>query len=211
MFDEREVERKIGYVFHDKTLVKTALTHSSYTNLHGGENNERLEYLGDSVLQLIVTERQYAENGRASEGDMTKRRQELVREAALLAAVQEMGLAPHLLASGGEANVGKKTLASLYESVLAAVYLDGGYDAAKAFVDRHPLFGKSENYKGELQEFLQKDKKAPPRYEFAKDGPDDKPNFVCTAFGGGKEATGHGASKRAAEQQAAKALLAKLK
>ncbi|MBQ8428275.1 MAG: ribonuclease III, partial [Clostridia bacterium] len=151
------LEKTIGYTFKDKTLLQTALTHSTYAHVHGVEDNERLEYLGDSVLQFIVTEKQYFSEKR-KEGELTQLRQSEVCEAALLKAVEDMRLGDWLRYEGKEQNVGKKTMSSLYESVLAAVYLDGGYDAAKAFVDRHPLFGKSENYKGELQEFLQKDK-----------------------------------------------------
>lgn len=211
MFNAEKLEKKLGYIFKDKSLLKKAFTHSSYANAHGVESNERLEYLGDAVLQLLVSERQYAKNGGESEGEMTKRRQALVREAALLAAVEEMGIAEDLLAEGGKANIGKKTLSSLYESALAAVYLDGGYEAAKAFALRHPLFGKNENYKGELQEFLQKRKKALPEYSFQKEGRDDKPSFVCKASADGETGEGAGMSKRSAEQVAAKALLDKLK
>lgn len=211
MFDRARLERQIGYAFSDESLLRTAFTHSSYANAHGVESNERLEYLGDAVLSLLVSERQYAESGKATEGEMTKRRQELVREAALLAAVEKMGIADGLLFSGGGANIGKKTLSSLYESVLAAVYLDGGYEAAKEFLERHPLQGKADNYKGELQEYLQKRKKPAPEYSFVKDGPDDKPAFVCTAKAEGKSRKGKGTTKRAAQQQAAKALLTLLK
>lgn len=211
MFNVEVLEKKLGYQFKDKSLLKAAFTHSSYANAHGGESNERLEYLGDSVLQLLVSEAQYLQREKKSEGEMTRRRQELVREAALLSAVEKMEIAEHLLAEGGSANIGKKTLSSLYESVLAAVYLDGGYEAAKAFFHRHALQGENENYKGELQELLQKQKKFPPEYSFQKKGPDDSPSFLCLVRAEGLTGEGTGGSKRSAEQAAAKALLDKLK
>lgn len=212
MLDVLAIEKKLGYSFREKALLVTAFTHSSYTNLHGGESNERMEYLGDAVLSLLVSEEQYKEGDKQSEGVMTKRRQELVCEQSLLEAVEKMQITEYLLVCGGEANVGKKTLSSLYECVLAAVYLDGGYESAKAFFLRHKLNGKRDNYKGALQEYLQKRKCPPPEYLFlGKTGPDDKPTFFCEVKAQGEVGKGDGESKRAAEQQAAKALLKKLK
>lgn len=207
------IENKIGYTFRNKTLLQTALTHVSYARMYGGADNERLEYLGDAVLQLLITEGQYFESV-ASEGTMTKRRQGLVSKLPLKDAVERMGLAEHLLYAGGVDNVGEKTVSSLYESVLAAIYLDGGMDAARAFLAAHPLSENREtsgNYKGDLQEFLQKQGKPLPVYAFRKEGQDNAPTFECVVQADGQKGKGKGATKRAAEQAAAKSLLGKLK
>ena len=212
MLDFAKIEEKIGYTFQDKALLKTAFTHSSFVNLHGGESNERMEYLGDAVLQLLVSEKQFGEAEKQSEGVMTKRRQELVCESSLLEAVEKMGVAEYLLVEGGAANIGKKTVSSLYECLLAAVYLDGGYEAAKGFFTRNGLRGRIENYKSALQEYLQKNRQALPVYSLLKkEGTDDKPVFYCQVSAWGVTAEGAGESKAAAERLAAKALLEKLK
>ena len=123
-----------------------------------------------------------------------------------------MGVAQYLLVEGGAANIGKKTVSSLYECVLAAVYLDGGYGAAKAFFARNGLRGKLENYKSALQEYLQKNRQALPKYSLLrKEGSDDKPVFYCQVSAWNMLGEGAGESKSAAEQQAAKSLLEKLK
>ena len=98
MLDILAIEKKLGYSFREKALLVTAFTHSSYTNLHGGESNERMEYLGDAVLSLLVSEEQYKEGDKQSEGVMTKRRQELVCEQSLLAAVEKIQQVHHLSA-----------------------------------------------------------------------------------------------------------------
>ena len=201
------LEKAIGYAFQDKQLLIAALTHSTYANAHGGEDNERLEYLGDAILQFIVTERQYLAS-KADEGALTKSRQGAVCEDALLNAVKEMGLESWLRFEGGSQNIGKKTLSSLYESVLAAVYLDGGMEAAKAFVERHPTDeNKARNYKGDLQEFLQGKGLPIPTYENGEEGE----VFYSVVRALGKAGEGRATSKRAAEQSAAKDLLTKLK
>ena len=125
MLNLAAIEKKIGYVFSNKTLLKTALTHVSYARAHGGADNERLEYLGDAVLELLITEKQYFDSV-STEGAMTKNRQSLVSKLPLKEAVLRMGVAEHLRYFGGKDNVGDKTVSSLYESLLAAVYLDGG-------------------------------------------------------------------------------------
>ena len=212
MFDYQQIEEKIGYTFSDKQLLKTAMTHASFAKTHGGTDNERLEYLGDAVLELLITERQYYESV-AGEGAMTKSRQGLVSKQPLKDAIVRMGVAEHLLFVGGKDNVGDKTVSSLYESLLAAIYLDGGIVAAREFLDRHPLV-KTErtlNFKGELQEYLQKQGKALPMYDFKKEGPDNAPTFSCRVSAGGAQGAGKGATKREAEQLAARQLLNLLK
>lgn len=213
-FPFSEVEKKIGYVFRDKPLLEEAFTHSTYANAYGGKDNERMEYLGDAVLQLVVTEWQYARHKRAEEGVLTRERQKLVCEDALDEAVQKLGVKQYLLVSGGKANVGKKTVSSLFETIVAAIYLDGGYEPAKAFILRHGRLEEEAfavNHKGDLQEYLQKQGEAPPVYETEKSGKDNAPDFLTTATAKGKTARGAGGSKKAAEQQAAKNLLELLK
>lgn len=209
----KEIENKIGYTFRDKALLVEAFTHSTYANVHGGRDNERMEYLGDAVLQLVVTEWQFARDIRADEGDLTFQRQKLVCEDALDEAVRLMGLQQYLLVSGGRANIGKKTVSSLFETVVAAIYLDGGYENAKAFIIKYGRLEEQTppaNYKGALQEFVQSKGQALPTYETVKSGKDNAPTFVAKAEAMGMAATGEGSSKRDAEQQAAFALMEKL-
>lgn len=207
-----EIEEKLGYTFKDKALLKTAFTHSTYANNVGGKDNERMEYLGDAVLQLLVTERQFLTSS-ANEGSLTQARQRLVCEDALYDAVKKLGLEGYLLISGGKSNVGKKTVSSLYETSLAAIYLDGGYAPAKAFVEKTLLEEKTVsegNPKSRLQEFLQSKGWALPVYESKKKGKDNAPVFECKVSAQDKTAYGEGGSKRQAEQNAARSLLDKL-
>ena len=209
-FELKESEKRIGYTFRNKELLITAFTHSTYANVHGGEDNERLEFLGDSVLQMFVSEALYfrKEKDRAlREGEMTVLRQMMVRKEALLDAVERLGLKDFLLIEGGEANVGDKTVSSLFETVTAAIYLDSGYRAAKKFISDNLVFRVERNFKGELQELLQKRGEHTPRYVLEKEGKDNNPLFVCHATASGVQAEGSGKSKAAAEQAAAKKLL----
>ena len=210
MLDVGFLEEKIGYEFSDKQLLKKAFTHSSYANAYGGESNERLEYLGDAVLQLVVSEMQYRASN-DSEGDMTKDRQTKVRELALLRAVQALGVADKMLIAGSAANVGKKTVSSLYECIVGAIYLDGGFEKAKAFIESHPVHTDERNFKSELQELLQGRGKDVPVYETKKSGKDNAPVFYATAYALGLIGEGTGSSKKQAEQYAAEQLLALIK
>lgn len=209
-FELKESEKRIGYTFRNKELLITAFTHSTYANVHGGEDNERLEFLGDSVLQMVVSESLYflKEKDRAlREGEMTVLRQMMVRKEALLDAVERLGLKDFLLIEGGAANVGDKTVSSLFETVTAAIYLDSGYRAAKKFISDNLVFRVERNFKGELQELLQKRGEHTPQYVLEKEGKDNNPLFVCHATASGVQAEGSGKSKAAAEQAAAKKLL----
>lgn len=209
-FPYAKVEEKLGYSFKSKPLLEEAFTHSSYAHLHGGRDNERMEYLGDSVLQLIVTRWQYDTFPKATEGELTKLRQELVCEDALYDAVSALGLEEHLLLAGGKDNIGKKTISSLFETVLAAIYLDGGYENAERFVLSRALLSKTQsqqNPKGVLQEYLQEQGSPLPVYETKKTGKDNAPQFFTSVTALGKRAEGLGGSKKAAEQNAASAWL----
>ena len=201
-----EIEEKIGYVFQDKTLLKTAFVHSTYGNAHNVQDNERMEYLGDAVLQLVITEWQYKERLGAEEGVLTKERQRLVCEEALDEAVRRLGLEKYLLKVGSFANIGRKTVSSLFETLVAAIYLDGGYDSAKTFILGQGLdreVAEIKNPKGLLQEYLQQKGADLPVYQSQKKGKDNAPTFYCTATAMGKQATGDGKSKKEAEQDAA--------
>lgn len=212
VFPYQEIESVLQYTFRDKTLLKEAFTHSTYANAHGGKDNERLEYLGDAVLQLVVTEWQYKDDERATEGELTRERQKLVCGDALDDAVENLNLQKYLLIEGGRANIGKKTVSSIFEAVAAAIYLDGGYEDAKRFILRYAVFKKvnrCQNPKGELQEILQAKNKALPIYTCQKEGKDNAPLFRCKVTADGKTAYGEGKSKKQAEQTAAENLVKK--
>ena len=209
-FPYEQIERIIGYAFQNKELLLTAFTHSSYAKTYGGEDNERLEYLGDAVLGLLIAKWQY-DGKRSSEGEMTKERMRLVSEGALYQTVKALALEQFLRYQGGKANVGEKTISSLYETLIGAIYLDGGLSQAREFLLRH--FPKSDaqiNYKGKLQEYLQ-DKGYPlPVYQTNKTGKDNAPTFFTTATAAGKTGEGVGSDKRSSEQAAAKSLMEQL-
>ena len=207
------IEGKIEYCFRDKDLLIEAFTHSTYANKYGGKDNERMEYLGDAVLQMVVTEWQYARDKRADEGDLTKERQKLVCEDALYQAVLALEVKEYLRTVGGSANVGKKTVSSLFETIIAAIYLDGGYADAKRFILRFGILKEQsveKNAKGALQEFLQKRGEEMPVYQTKKTGKDNEPIFNAQVSALGESAEGEGKSKRLAEQAAAEKLLEKL-
>ena len=204
-----EIEKKIGYTFRDKKLLLEAFTHSTYANKHGGKDNERLEYLGDTVLQLVVTEWQFLNRVDAQEGALTKERQTLVCEETLFEAVERLNVKQYLLVEGRAENIGRKTVSSIFETLTAAVYLDGGYEAAKTFVYTHAGLHKTsqeKNPKSVLQEYLQGRGEDVPKYVCKKSGKDNAPTFVCEATAGLRSAKGVGGSKKAAEQNAAEAL-----
>lgn len=215
VFPVQEIEKKLGYVFKNKKLLQEAFTHSSYANRYGGRNNERLEYLGDAVLQLVVTEWQYLRDGQASEGKLTAKRQKLVCKDALDSAVDGLNIFGDLLTFGSEYNVRGKAKSSLFEAVTAAIYLDGGYSAAKKFIERHGNIHFDVdvgNPKGDLKEFLEKRGFSPPKYEMVeKTGKDNAPMFKYSASALGSVALGDGKSRREAESTAASRLLLELK
>ena len=211
IFPVEEIEKKLGYEFKNKALLKEAFTHSTYAHVHGGKDNERIEYLGDAVLQLVVTEWQYARDKRASEGELTRERQNHVCEEALYEDVSALGLEKYLLYEGSVANLGKKTVSSLFETVVGAIYLDGGYEPAREFVITHGRLEEESppvNYKGELQEALQRKGKKLPVYEnLEKAGKDNAPVFTVKVTAMGASEIAKGRSKKDAEQEAARLLL----
>ncbi len=217
----QELEKRLGYAFGDKGLLETALTHSSYANERKGmSSNERLEFLGDSVLGFCAAKticRLYPE---MPEGEMTRLRAELVCEASLHHTAEKLGLARYLrLGRNEEGNGGRQRVsiqADAVEAIIAAMYLDGGFSAAEHFIEENILkdvrSGRRPvrtDYKTQLQEILQKEGGAAPVYSIvAESGPDHNKSFTaCVLLHDGVTAQGSGKSKKEAEQNAAKAAL----
>lgn len=199
--DLTSAEEAIGYQFKDRELLAMSLTHKSWSNSYGGEDNERLEFLGDAVLELIVTETLYRTT-RSNEGALTGLRQQFVSQSALELACARAKLMEFLRYSGGENNVGGKTASNLFEAVLGGIYLDGGMDASRKFLARFLTFNETENYKSLLQEYVQERIKSMPKYTLTE----ENGGYSCVVRALGKEGRGGGSSKKAAETEAAKAL-----
>ena len=220
--DAAELEEKIKYVFKNKQLLKRALTHSSYMNevrSRGGESycNERLEFLGDAVLQLITSEYIFSEFPDNREGDLTCIRADSVCEKALYGYAESLSLGEYLLLGRGEEKNGRfrrSTVADAFEALIAAVYLDGGADAARAFVtpfirsDVNLLLEKNSiiDYKSRLQQIVQSEKGEVLSYIITNEsGPDHDKTFECSAMlNSNPIGSGTGKSKREAEQLAAR-------
>ena len=215
-----ELEKKLGYTFRDPELLALALTHSSWSNERGlGHKgcNERLEFLGDSILGFVVAEALFQTYGDKPEGEMTRLRAELVCEASLVESAAPLGLGEHLRLSMGDAMGGghqrPSMIADAFEAVLAAIYLDGGEEAARAFLGRTilPKIRKAaaakHDYKTLLQEAVQSVGIAAPTYRMAgESGPDHRKVFTAQVIYGGEVAgEGSGFSKKEAEQAAAQA------
>lgn len=212
MAELMRLQQDLGYEFQDTALLKLALTHPSHNHKH----NQRLEFLGDAVLELCVSEKIYEKHPEMQEGPMTQLRQKLVREEKLAKAAESIHLGEALLMdkgcalSGGRKN--PSVLCDTFEAVLAAVYLDGGLDAARKMVVK--LIGdcseKGENDgKSALQEYLQGKGMMTPVYQIiAEEGPPHDRRFTVAVMLEGKEiSTGTGTSKKRAEQAAATAAL----
>ena len=199
---ERQAERTLGYTFRNKKLLLSAFTHKSYGIANDCEHNERLEFLGDSVLQLCVTERLFLRFD-VDEGTLTERRQEYVSKEALSGAAERAGIMQYLRYLGGEHNVSGKTASNLFEAVLAAMYLDGGMEPVRAFLKKNLVRFTTGNYKTELQELVQGLTEQLPEYRVTG----EKNAFECEVTALGISASGTGESKKAAEQRAAQALL----
>ena len=222
-----EFQSRIGYAFKTPSLLEQAFTHRSYLNENrapGREHNERLEFLGDAVLELVVTEFLYAKYPDKPEGDMTAYRAALVNTQSISAAAKHLGMNDYLLLSRGEArDTGRARqiiLANAFEALIGAIHLDAGYEAAKGFIAEQ-LFHKTDDVvskrlwqdaKSRFQELSQEKHSITPSYKMLdQSGPDHEKQFVIGAFiGKEKIATGAGRSKQEAEQDAAqKALVAK--
>ena len=218
----KNLAEKIGYKFKNEELLRTALTHSSYANEQRGrgiESNERLEFLGDSVLGIVSAEHLYKEFPRSPEGVLTKHRAALVCEQSLHETAVQLGLGEDLrLGHGEERGDGRQRpsiLADAVEAVIAAIYLDGGFKPATDFIEKyilvHEKHASSDDYKTKLQERVQHAGKSGLTYILTDaKGPDHmKEFFVDVRLGGETLGSGSGRSKKEAEQQAAKMALEK--
>ena len=215
------LEGKIGYTFRDRSLLVLALTHTSFANeAHSGHlgSNERLEFLGDAVLELVSSDFFYREKPKLSEGELTKLRASFVCEPALAYCAEQIPLPPYLLLGRGEEMTGGRTRPSIVsdamEAVVGALYLDGGLKIARGFIERfilNDIEGKHYFYDAKtiLQEEIQKDKDAVLSYELlAETGPEHLKCFTVAALRDGVAiAEGMGSSKKEAEQRAAYAAL----
>jgi len=218
------LQERIGVDFRDPALLKEALTHSSYTFENPeAKNNQRLEFLGDAVLEVLVSEALFHRLPEAPEGELTKLRAAVVCEPSLARVAADLGLGRAMrMGRGEELSGGRRrpsVLADALEAVLGALYLDQGLAAARAFVARHlgaivedVIAGRREpDYKTELQEKLQKMSREPIKYVILKEeGPDHAKTFTAgVIYRGVLIGQGVGRSKKEAEQRAAKEALAR--
>ena len=218
------LEKELGYTFRDKDLLANALTHSSYANERKADkfaSNERLEFLGDAVLGLITAEYLYAHHSHVPEGELTRLRAAMVCERSLHQFALSIHLGGWLRLGRGEENSGGRErgsiLADAFEATIAAIYLDGGFEAAKTFVTRFAdrffaahLEGGMRDYKTELQEIVQKNHGEKLEYRLTgESGPDHDKQFVVEVhLNSNSIGTGVGGSKKEAEQAAAREALA---
>ena len=226
-FEAEDLEARLGYTFRDRELLKLALTHPSVAHEQGVsmQTNQRLEFLGDAVLQLVLTRDLYERFPEFDEGPLTKARAKMVNRRTLADHARKIGLGQHLIVSRGEEIHGGRerpsALADTFEALLGAIFLDSNFESAREFILRQfqegfgslEVIPTLENPKGELQELLQSVSSQAPQYHVvAATGPDHDRVFECTVHHGGKElARGVGKSKKAAESEAAMAALMKLK
>jgi ribonuclease-3 len=216
------LQRALGYRFKDSLLLLRCLTHVSHERKHGEDHNEVLEFLGDAVLDLAVSDLLIRSNPDKSEGVLSKMRAALVNSAVLAEKAAALNFGPALRIGKGEEWSGGRTkpsiLAGAFEAVLGGVYKDGGYEAARAVVER--FFGADvtaktlgqHDYKTRLQEISQMLYRTPPAYRIVSaTGPDHEKRFVTEIAVGGKVlGVGEGRSKKQSEQEAAKRALSEL-
>lgn len=221
-----ELEKVIGIEFEDKGILKTALTHSSYANQRKNISyNERLEYLGDAVLELIISEYLYLNYKNKLEGELTKIRATIVCESSLHYIAQKWNLGEYIIMSKGEEQTGGRTrnsiLADCVEAIIAAVYLDKGLEVVKSFILENfmPIIKKAISneiildYKTKLQELLQKNGEVFISYDLIScEGPPHRPVFhVELNINGKPSGRGNGFSKKEAEQNAAKQFILEMR
>ena len=218
----KDLEEAIGYRFRNISLLQNALTHSSYANEHWHNSllsNERLEFLGDSILGMVVAEYLYRSFPDRPEGELTRMRADMVCERTLAGVANTLRLGDHLLLGKGEERFGGRTrdsiLADAMESVIAACFLDGGMEAARRFIRSFILVEvpvtefHNADYKTELQELVQQKKNQSLAYTLTgESGPDHEKVFsVEVALNGSVIGVGQGSSKKRAEQDAARAAI----
>ena len=219
MTDIGKIEKTIGYKFSNAALLETAFRHSSVAKESGQQDNEKLEFLGDAVLEIILTEYLFHLYPDAAEGEMTKIRSALVREPALARLARRFELGEYLLTGRGEHDSGgadrDSTLADLFEAVLGAFYLDAGFDATRQFVtglirDEYPdprSLLTSINPKGQLQEYSQRRWGLTPKYAILHtSGPEHLPVYEVEVRLSRYNAVGRAANRKAAEGDAARQL-----
>lgn len=224
MSDYSKFEITIDHHFENDKLLRQAFTHRSYLNENrepGAEHNERLEFLGDAVLELAVTEFLFSKYPESPEGELTSYRAALVNTVSISDAAVSLGMNEYLLLSRGESkDMGRARqiiLANAFEALIGAIYLDAGYASAQRFI-AHQLFHKAERIveerlwqdaKSRLQEAAQEKEGSTPSYEIvSQSGPDHDKHFVVGVFvGGARLALGEGKSKQEAEQAAARKAL----
>lgn len=214
-----EIERIIGYKFKRSKLLIKALTHSSYSNEHNVESNERLEFLGDAVIEFIITERLFLEFNE-KEGDLSKIRAMIVSEKPLAEAVDKLGLEKFLLKGVGESKnkVNSKAIkCDMFEAIVGAIFLDDGIESAKEFfnfavgekLDNIKINGFVDDPKTKLQEML---KQAKIVYQTSKSGADHMPTYKTSVFiNDVKMGNGTGSNKRSSEEMAASSAINNLK
>lgn len=217
-------QKQIGYTFKDETLLFTSLTHSSYANEKKKQNithNERLEFLGDSVLGLVVTAELFNNSERLPEGELTRIRATIVCEGSLKAVADKLELGKFIFLGKGEESTGGRTRASILsdavEAIIAAIYLDGGFEPAQKFILENmkdimnsALAGKIfKDYKTQLQEVVQKNQGAQVLYNIKSEkGPDHNKTFeIEVSVSGIIYAIGIGRTKKEAEREAARLAL----
>lgn len=216
-----EIERKLGYRFKNKDLLMRALLHKSYAHEQKiSENNEKLEFLGDAVLDLVVGELLLEMFPQDSEGGLSKKRASIVNEEVLSEIAVRLGFSDFIKLGKGELLTGgaqkPRLLASAFEAIVGAIFLDGGFEVARVFLRREfqpavSLFTEQaldfeRDYKTRLQELVQKTVKITPTYELVKEEgpPHDRVFTACVRIGEEVWAEGNGRSKKHAEQEAAR-------
>ncbi len=216
------LQARLGYRFAQPALLETALTHPSYGDDHHVPHYQRLEFLGDAVFELAASHMLYEGFAQMGEGQLTRLRAAMVREESLSQVARALELGPAIRLSVGEAKAGgadkPSILCDVCEAVVAAVYLDGGFDAARALVQRllsgrMPRPGEDAlDDKSRLQEALQRAGRGSPTYQLlSQGGPDHDPVFtMCALLEGQAIGQGSGRSKRAAQQAAARQALVNL-
>jgi ribonuclease-3 len=221
-----EIEDRLGYQFKDKKLLSQAFIHRSYYNEHRGhveEHNERLEFLGDSILGLLISDYLYHHLPTRAEGELSRLRAHLVEAGSCARFLLKLGLAPFVLLGRGERmneGRGRETiLADLFEALIGALYIDGGLTEAKKVFWMHFEKGiqgilehPARNWKAELQDYSQKKYQKPPVYKvISETGPDHSKIFLVAAFLDDQEmGQGTGSSKKEAEQAAAQDAIGKM-
>lgn len=221
-----EIEARLGYVFRNKQLLILALIHRSYVNEHRDqveEHNERLEFLGDTVLGLLIADYLYSHYPDLPEGELSYLRSRLVEAQSCVQYIQQLNIDSYLLLGKGERlndGRGRETILSdLFEAIIGAIYLDGGLEAARSFLIIHferTILGKiatpERNWKAILQDYSQKYLQAHPVYLVEKEsGPDHSKQFqISVSLGGEVLGRGEGSSKKSAQQMAAKEAVEKL-